>query len=91
MTTLPPASREEIAELLGEVDESYIDRVSDTGASVDEIGEAIDLVDDEQIMPRRIPSSISVAAVQRILEELLAPNAGARDFPLRGIPVGHPV
>jgi hypothetical protein len=80
--------------MLGEVDESYIERVFDAGASVDEIGEAINLAEHDQhdqIMPRQLPSSERVAAVQRILEELLAPDAGARDLPLRAIPLGHPI
>jgi hypothetical protein len=88
---VPPASREEVVEMLGEVDTSYVDRVLDTGASLDEIGEAIDhfAALDE---PRQLPSSTRVADVEKILEELMTPDGQTpRVFPIRGFPVFHPL
>jgi hypothetical protein len=91
MTLMPPATREEVAALLGDVDDSYVDRVLDTGASLDEIGEAIDDLEGKLTEPRHVPSTVSVAEVHEILEELFDASATPRTFPLRGMPVGHPV
>jgi len=84
MNDVTPATREEVAELLGEIDASYIDRVFDTGASVDEIGEAIDAI--ERVAPRATTSSIRVEQVRTVLGELFAPDSTAL-FPLRGVPI----
>jgi DNA-binding transcriptional MerR regulator len=68
MTT---ASYEQIVEVLGDVDPLFVKRLEDTGASLDEIGEALgDLEDDRAGGARRIASSTRVAEVRAILEEL---------------------
>jgi len=70
MTT---ATHAQIVELLGDVDELYVKRLEDTGASLDEIGEALgDLEDEERLgEPPRVASSPRVAEVRAILAELL--------------------
>ena len=87
MASLPPASREEIAAMLGEVDSSYLDRVLDIGASVDEIGEAMDDLEHRFAELRHEPSSIRVAQVRTVLAELFNPSEPPHTFPLRGIPI----
>jgi DNA-binding transcriptional MerR regulator len=68
MTT---ASYEQIVEVLGDVDPLFVKRVEETGASLDEIGEALgDLGDERAGGERRIASSPRVAEVRAILEEL---------------------
>jgi hypothetical protein len=66
----PAASREEIAAMLGDVDESFIDRIRDTGASIDQIGEARDDLEGKLAEQRHVPSSLAVAEVRAILEDL---------------------
>jgi hypothetical protein len=89
MTQLPPASREEVAELLGDLDKSYVDRVLATGASLDEIGEAIDDLEGKFPESRHVPSSTRTAEVHKVLEEVFDPNA--RTFPIGGFPIGRSV
>jgi hypothetical protein len=81
-----PASREEVAAVLGEVDDSYVDRVLDTGASLEEIGEAIDDLEGRFAESRHVPSSAAVARVREILRELTE-RPEPHSFPLRGIPL----
>lgn len=68
------ATTEDLAELLGdEVDESTIERIAAVGASIDEIGEAIDNLDYERrYREPRESSSYRVEEVRSILEELPA-------------------
>ena len=69
MTT---ASYEQIVEVLGDVDPLFVKRLEDTGASVDEIGEALGDVENERAGgARRFASSTRVAEVRAILEEVL--------------------
>lgn len=70
MTT---ATHAQIVELLGDVDELYVRRLEDTGASLDEIGEALGDLEDEDRLgePPRMTTSPRVAEVRAILEELL--------------------
>lgn len=73
---LPAASREEIAALLGDIDESFIGRIRDTGASIDQIGEARDDLEGRLPGMRHVPSSAAVAEVRAILDELFQGEAG---------------
>jgi hypothetical protein len=68
----PPATHDEVAELLGDaVDDSIIDRIVLTGASVDDIADAIEDVEHEvRFDERRMPTSTLVAEVRSIIEEL---------------------
>lgn len=77
--------------MLGEVDDSYVDRVLDTAASVDEIGEAIADLEDRFAESRHVPSSTRVADVRVVLLELFDANVTPFTFPLQGVPLGHPV
>ena len=67
------SSFEEVVEILGEVDDKYIERIIDTGASVAQIGEALSDLEDELRFgeERRTETSPQAAAVRGILEELL--------------------
>jgi hypothetical protein len=65
------ATHAQIVELLGDVDELYVKRLEDTGASLDEIGEALDDLEKEGRLGERVrPTSIRVAEIRAILEEL---------------------
>jgi DNA-binding transcriptional MerR regulator len=67
------ATHAQIVELLGDVDELYVKRIEDTGASLDEIGEALGDLEDEDRLgePPRMAWSPKVAEIRAILEELL--------------------
>ena len=83
-------SREVVIELLGEeVDESVIERIIDTGATIDEVTEAFDDVEHERrFAERRFPSTTKVAEVRVILEELEGPpDDDDRVIPLLGEPL----
>lgn len=66
------ATVEDIAELLGEdVDETILERIANTGASIDEVNEAIeDLEYERRYGEPREPSSARVEEVRAILEEI---------------------
>lgn len=86
VTGMNAASHQEIAAVLGEVDDLIVQRIADTGASLDEIGEALDQLEDELQFGEedRLPTSPRVAQVRAILEELVDDIAGAdyeRTFP----------
>jgi DNA-binding transcriptional MerR regulator len=70
MTT---ASYAQIVELLGDVDDLYVKRIEETGASLDEISEALADVEelDEQGASAVALRSPRCAAVRSILEEML--------------------
>lgn len=68
MTT---ASYQQIVELLGDVDPLFVNRLENTGASFDEISEALGQLEDDQFGPeRRAAASPRVAEVRAILEEV---------------------
>ena len=72
--TRPCVTREELADLFGEapIPERTLTRIVETGATFDEVGEAIDDFERERKLgERRIPASMKVAEVREILEELL--------------------
>jgi hypothetical protein len=85
---LPAASREEIAALLGDVDSSFIERIRDTGASIDQIGEARDDLEGRLGEQRHVPSSLAVAEVRAILEELFSGDGGIVTVQIAGEPLG---
>ena len=66
------ATHAEIVELLGDVDDLFVKRLEDTGATLDEIGQALGDLEDEDRLgePPRIATSPRVAEVRAILEEL---------------------
>jgi hypothetical protein len=74
------ATFEEIVELLGDerIDEAFIERVANVGASIDEVGEAVDDLEYERRYGEpREPSSPLVEEVRSILEELPAERSFA--------------
>jgi hypothetical protein len=70
MTT---ATHAQIVELLGDVDDLFVKRIADTGASLDEIGEALGGLQSEDVLgePPHVTSTPRVAEVRAILEELM--------------------
>ena len=65
-----PVSREEVADLLGDVDVTLAERIAGTGASVDELGAAIDDLEHERHLgERRMPASAKIAEVREILSD----------------------
>ncbi len=62
---------QEVSAFLGEVDPLIIERVVETGASMDEIAEALSHLSDEPLEARAMPSSSRVVEVRAILAELL--------------------
>jgi hypothetical protein len=65
------ASYDQIVGMLGDVDPLFVKRLEDTGASVDEVGEALgDLESEREGGARRMASSARVAEVRAILEEM---------------------
>lgn len=69
--TTPAMTAEELTGLLGDVEATTIQRILDTGASIDEIGEALsELEEDDAGDVAHAPSSPRVLEVKRILEEL---------------------
>jgi hypothetical protein len=66
------ASHDEVRELLGEVDDLTIERVIDTGATIDEVAEALGYVEAEEAGEALevMPLSSRVVEVRAILDEL---------------------
>lgn len=91
----PPASRAEIAALIGDddrsADASFIERIRATGASVDEIGEAIDDLEGHgQSTAAHAPSTTRVAAVRALLGERIGGrDADPQTFSILGEPIGR--
>ena len=79
-------------ELIGDFaergDGDAVERILATGASIDEIGEAIDELEGRMTDPNRAPSSERVAAVRAVLAELDGDaSGGARTFSMLGDPL----
>ena len=62
------ATREDVQSILGDLDDLVIERVLATGATSEEIAEALASLDDAQ----RSPTSGTVVEVRAILQELAA-------------------
>jgi len=84
-------SREEVVDLLGDVDNNIAERIAGIGATVDEIGAAIDDLDHERRFgERRIPASTKIAEVRGVLEEAQqGMSPGARVIDIHGIPIAR--
>jgi hypothetical protein len=81
---MPSTKRDELTELLGDVDELIIERILETGATVDEVGEALSYVEDEQGLGegQRAPSSSRVVEVRAILADLFQPEDDEESVPI---------
>lgn len=67
------ATANDVNRLLGDVDPLIVERILATGASLDEIDEALRVVEQERgfgAEESRLPSSPKVAEVRAVLEEL---------------------
>ena len=84
-------SREEVSDLLGDVDPTMAERIAATGATADELGAALDDLDHERRFgERRIPASTKIAEVREILEEgEQGTSPGARVIQIHGTPIGR--
>ncbi len=84
-------SREEVADLLGDVDADVAERIAAVGATVDELGAALDDLDHERRFgERRVPASTKIAEVREVLEEIeRGTSPGARVIEIHGTPVGR--
>jgi len=71
--------------VLGEVDELIIERIVDTGATLEEIAEALDRFEHEAELdePPHVPSSANVGEVRAILVEAASEEAEEEE----GLPV----
>lgn len=67
-----PATASEVNRLLGDVDPIVLERILRTGATTDEIGEALRIVEEERGFGEQplMPSSPRVAEVRAVLHEL---------------------
>ncbi len=69
--TSPAASWDEVDELLGHADTRIVQEIVETGASIDEIGAAIDDLEDARRFGQpRVPATPRIAQVRRILETM---------------------
>ena len=67
-----PASATDVSRLLGDVDPIVVERIVGTGASLDEIGEALrEEIDEISFDESHVPSSPRVTEVRRLIEELV--------------------
>jgi hypothetical protein len=82
-------SREEVTDLLGDVDATVAERIAGTGATVDELGAALNDLDHERRFgERRMPASTKIAEIREILEEVeQGTSPGARVFEIHGVPI----
>jgi len=89
--TSAPVSREQVADLLGDVDTTIAERIAGTGATVDELGAALDDLDQERRLgERRVPASAKIAEIRGILEESQqSTSPGARVIEIHGVPIAR--
>ena len=68
------ATREDVQSILGELDDLIIERIVETGASSEEIAEALASLDDAQRSGDQphVPTSGKVVEVRAILQDLAA-------------------
>ena len=78
-----PAHPQEVAALLGEVDPLVIERVLESGASIEEISEGLRLAADAS--DPTMPSSSAVVEVRGILYELFEDGDDDYAFPIEGV------
>jgi hypothetical protein len=84
--TSSTASWAEVDELLGHADTRIVQEVVDTGASIDEIGAAIDDLEDvRRSGEARVPATPRVAQVRRILESMYRGLDEDGTIPLGGV------
>lgn len=71
--TARASNPEEISALLGDLDHDILERIADTGASLDQVAEALSDLEHERITSeRRLPSTTQIAEVRTILKQVFA-------------------
>jgi len=78
MASLTPLTREELRDILGdEPEDLFLERIAATGATIDEVSEALNRLEAEESGDEldRTPSSAIVVEVAAILDEAMAPNS----------------
>ncbi len=79
------ASPEEVGELLGHADSEIVQQVIETGASIDEIGAALDDLEEMRHGESRVPASPRVAQVRQIIKVLYAGGGSDNTIPIGGV------
>ena len=76
-----PASAAELIGLLGELEPLTLEKILATGATIDEVAEAVNAIEDEDSFGelRHPPSSSKEAEVRAILEDLVFENFEERE------------
>ena len=79
--TSVPATANEVRDVLGDVDDLVVERVLETGASVDEIASALSSLEYQQVLGEGSSAPVTGPAltVRAILEENLAEPEGDED------------
>ncbi len=71
--TARASNAEEIAALLGDLDHDILERIADTGATLEQVAEALsDLEHERTTSERRLPSTTQIAEVRTILKQVFA-------------------
>jgi len=80
MTTVP-ATANEVRDVLGDVDDLVVERVLETGASVEEIASAMASLEYQQVLGERGSEAVTgpTLTVRAILEEYLAEPEAEED------------
>ena len=78
---MKPASAAEIIDILGEVESLTLDKLLATGASADEVANAVSAIEDEDSFgeEHHAPSNTREAEVRAILEELVFDDLEERE------------
>lgn len=88
--TAHSVTRDDLVHLFGELDSSILERITQTGASADDVGAALDDLDHERrFSERRLPASTKIAEVRAILEDAVSDplgggGHGAIEIPIHG-------
>jgi hypothetical protein len=75
---MAPASFDEIVQLVGEIDPSAVRRIEELGATVDEIAEALGLLQQDELV--REPSSPRVAELRAVLADAFPDDADEDEY-----------
>ena len=88
MPATNPATAADVSRMLGDVDPLILERILSTGASVDEIDEALREAEDEGGFgeEHHVPSSPRVLAVRAVLDELTEVELELEDDVLENAP-----
>ncbi len=71
--------------MLGHADSEIVQQVIETGASIDEIGAALDDLEEMRHGESRVPASPRVAQVRQIIKVLYAGGGSDNTIPIGGV------